>query len=61
MQTFSSSSGSKFGPKWISAEGNEIKTRYPLPPFKPLILEEGDQKSLSIPIFIPGEGKDTSI
>ena len=61
MQTSSSSSGSNFGPKWISVEGNEIKTQYPLPPFKPLKLEEGDQKSLSIPIVIPSEGKDTSI
>ena len=55
MQTSSSSFGSNFG------QGNEIKTQYPLPPFKPLKLEEGDQKSLSIPIVILGEGKDTSI
>ena len=61
MQTSSSSSGSNFGPKWISVEGNEIETQYALPPFKPLKLEEGDQKSLSIPIVILGEGKDTSI
>ena len=61
MQTSSSSSRSKFGPKWISTEGNEIKTQYPLPPFKPLKFEEGDKKSLSIPIVILGEGKDISI
>ena len=61
MQTSSSSSGSNFGPKWISVEGNEIKTQYPLPPFKPLKLEEGDQKSLSIPIVILSEGKGISI
>ena len=61
MQTSSSSFGSNFGPKWISAEENELKTQYPLPPFKHLKLEEGDEKSLSIPIVIPGEGKDTSI
>ena len=61
MQTSSSSSGSNFGPKWISAKGNEIKTQYPLPPFNPFKLEEGGKNSLSIPIVIPGEGKDTSI
>ena len=61
VQTSSSSSRSNFGPKWISAEGNEIKTQYPLPPFNPLKLEEGDQKSLSIPIVILGEGKEISI
>ena len=61
MLTSSSSFGSNFGPKWISPEENELKTQYPLPPFKNLKLEEGDEKSLSIPIVIPGEGKDTSI
>ena len=61
MQTPYSSYLSNFGSKWISVKGNEIKTQYPLPIFNPLKLEEGDQKSLSIPIVIPGEGKDTSI
>ena len=61
MNTSSSSYGSNFGPNWISAKGNEIKTQYPLPPFKPLKLEEGDKNSLSIHIVILGEGKDNSI